>query len=123
MVYQPSKAQKIAGIVLTVLPGLMLVMSSSMKLMQGKEVVENFTKLGFAESLVMPLGMVEFLSAVLFLVPKTSFVGAILITGYMGGAICTHLRLGEPFMLQLAIGVVAWVGYGLRRPDVIKSAF
>ena len=120
---QPTKAQKIAGIVLTALPALLLIFSASGKLMLAPEVIEGFAKFGFEPGVIRPIGVVELLSAILFLVPRTSFLGAILITGYMGGAICTHLRVGDPVFLQIAVGVVAWVGYGLRRPGVIKSAF
>lgn len=120
---QPTKAQKITGIVLTALPGLMLIASAAMKLSGAPEVVEGFTKFGFDPGVIRPLGVVELLSAVLFLIPRTSFLGAILVTGYLGGAICTHVRVGEPVIVPLALGIVAWIGYGLRRPGVIKSAF
>lgn len=120
---QPTKSQKIAGIVLTVLPGLMLLASAAMKLSGAPEIVEGFTKFGFDPGVIRPIGVVELLATLLFLVPRTSFVGAILITGYMGGAICTHLRVGEPIIIPIALGVVVWIGYGLRRPGVIKSAF
>ena len=123
MTSQPSKAQLYAGIVLTLLPAALLLFSSSMKIMQAPDAVAGFVKFGFNESVVLPLGILESAIAILFLIPKTSFLGAILITGYMGGAICTHLRVGEPFLVQLALGVVVWIGYALRRPHVIKSAF
>ncbi|MFZ4736974.1 MAG: DoxX family protein [Bradymonadia bacterium] len=120
---QPTKAQKIAGIILTVLVGLMLLPSAGMKLSGAQEVVEGFAKFGFPPGALMPIGIVELLSAVLLLIPRTNFLGAILVTGYMGGAICTHVRVSEPFFVQFSIGVVAWVGYGLRNPGVIKAAF
>jgi DoxX-like family len=120
---QPSKPLFYTGVVLTILPAALLLFSSSMKIMMAKDAVEGFVKFGFSESVVRPLGIVEALCAVLFLIPRTSFIGAILITGYMGGAICTHLRVGEPPAVQLIFGIVAWIGYGLRRPNVIRSAF
>lgn len=123
MTDQPSKAQKIAGIILTILPGLLLLMSASMKLSGGAEVVEGFTKLGFDPAVIRPIGIVEALVAVLYLVPKTSFLGAILATGYLGGAVCTHVRAGEPWIAAFLVGVVVWIGFGLRRPAVIKTAF
>ena len=123
MTTQPSRAQLYAGIVLTLLPAGLLLFSASGKIMMAKDAVEGFLKFGFQESVIRPLGIVEAMCAILFLTPKTSFLGAILITGYMGGAICTHMRSGEPFFIQLMVGIVAWVGYGLRRPHVIKSAF
>jgi hypothetical protein len=53
---------------------------------------------------------------VLYLIPKTSIFGAILLTGYVGGTIITHLRLGEPVYTHIALGVLAWLGLYLRRP-------
>ena len=120
---QPSKAQKIAGIVLTALPGLMLLMSAGMKLSGSPEVVEGFGKFGFDAATIRPIGITEAIVALLYLIPKTSFLGAILATGYLGGAICTHLRVGDPWIVPFLFGVVVWVGFGLRRPGVIKSAF
>ena len=120
---QPSKAQKIAGIVLTALPGLMLLMSAGMKLSGSPEVVEGFGKFGFAPEQISSIAIIEAIVALLYLVPKTSFLGAILATGYMGGAVCTHVRVGEPWFAPFLFGVIIWVGFGLRRPAVIKSAF
>ncbi len=120
---EPTKKQRIAGWVLSALPSLLLIFSGVMKLTKSPEVVEGFTKFGFAETVIQPLGVVELLSTVLFLVPKTSFIGAILLTGYLGGAICTHMRVGEPFFMQFAFGVIVWVGFGLRRPRAIRAGF
>lgn len=120
---QPSKAQKIAGIVLTALPGLMLLMSAGMKLSGSPEVVEGFGKFGFDPASIRPIAITEAIVALLYLVPKTSFLGAILATGYLGGAVCTHVRVGEPWFAPFLFGVILWVGFGLRRPAVIKSAF
>lgn len=123
MTENPSIVQRRAGIVLTVLPALALIASAVSKFVQPPEAVDGFTKMGFDTSLLLPLGILELAITLIYLVPKTSFLGAILITGYMGGAICTHLRIGEPFLIQVAFGVVVWIGYGLRRPQVIRSAF
>jgi len=68
------------------------------------------------ESLIMPLGIIELLCVVVYLVPQTSFLGAILLTGYVGGTIITHLRVGEPVYLNVIIGILIWVGLYLRRP-------
>lgn len=61
-----------------------------------------------------PLGIVELVCAALYLLPRTAVLGAILLTGYMGGTIITHLRLGEPFYMQAGIGVLFWLGLYLR---------
>jgi hypothetical protein len=110
----PSKAQRIAGHVLSSLVALALVASSLGKLMHAGGVKDGFAHFGLSESLITPLGVVELVSAVLSVIPKTRFWGVILITGYMGGAMVTHLRLGEPWFMQLAFGIVAWLGLALR---------
>lgn len=60
------------------------------------------------------LGVTELLCAVLYAIPQTSVLGAILLTGYMGGAIATHARIGEGFIPQIIIGVLVWLGLFLR---------
>ena len=62
----------------------------------------------------MPLAILEISCAVIYLIPVTSVLGAILLAGYMGGAICTHWRVGDPFFAQIGIGVVVWLGLWLR---------
>ena len=108
------KAMVWTGRVLSVLPALMLIMSGVMKLMKPKEVVEGFAHLGYPADLALPLGILELACTVIYLIPQTAVLGAILLTGYMGGAIATHVRLGEPFYAQVGIGVVIWLGLYLR---------
>lgn len=106
------------GRVLSILVSLPFAMSATMKLMRHPEVVKGMSHLGLPESLIMPLGVIELLCVVLYLVPKTSIFGAILFTGYVGGAIVTHLRIGEPVYLHIALGIVIWLGLYLRRPQL-----
>jgi hypothetical protein len=68
------------------------------------------------------IGVVEVIVAVLLLIPRASFVGALLLTAYLGGATATHVRVGEPFFMPILIGVFMWIGYGLRRPEVFSLA-
>lgn len=109
-----SKAMTWIGWILSVLPSLMLLMSGVMKLMKPVDVVKGFEHLGWPDSLAFPLGIVELTCTVLYLIPQTAVLGAILLTGYMGGAIATHVRLGEPFLIQVGIGIVLWLGIFLR---------
>ena len=60
------------------------------------------------------IGIAELVSTLLYAIPRTSVLGAILLTGYMGGAIATHVRIGEPFVVQAGIGVLVWLGLFLR---------
>lgn len=109
-----SKAIMWIGWIFSVLPSLALIMSGVMKLMQPKEVVEGFEHLGWPISVATPLGIVEIACTLVYLIPQTAVLGAILLTGYMGGAIATHVRIGEEFWQQAAFGVVLWLGIFLR---------
>lgn len=107
-----------AGCVVSALPVLMLVMSGVMKLTKGAQVIEGFTKFGYAESVVVPLGIVELASTLLYVIPQTSVLGAILLTGYLGGATATHVRAGDPFIIPVALGVLVWLGLFLREARI-----
>ena len=110
-----------AGRVLSLLLALPFVMSAVMKLIVHPMVVEGMTHLGLPQSMIRPLGVVELLCVVIYLIPQTSFFGAILLTGYIGGTIVTHWRLGEPVYLQALFGILFWVGLYLRRPRMRES--
>ncbi len=103
-----------AGRILSTLPVLMLLMSGVMKLMKPPDLVEGFAKLGWPDHLALGLGIVELACTILYAIPRTSILGAILLTGYLGGAIATHVRIGEPFIVQFLFGVVLWLGLYLR---------
>src|SRR5438105_9599469 len=105
-----------AGRVVSVVVTLPFAMSAVMKLMRHPEVIKGMSHLGMPESLIIPLGVIELLCVVVYLVPKTSILGAILLTGYVGGTIITHLRVGEPVYMQIALGILTWIGLYLRRP-------
>jgi hypothetical protein len=111
----PSKAQLWGGRVASALPVLGLLMSASMKFSHSAQLVPQFVgKLGFPESSMTPLGVVELVSTILYAVPKTSVLGAVLLTGYLGGAVATHVRVGDPFIAPLVLGVLVWAGLFLR---------
>jgi hypothetical protein len=102
------------GRVISVLVSLVFLMSAFMKLKGGPEVTEGMAHLGFPESLMLPLAILEISCVVIHLIPATAVVGAILLTGFIGGAICTHWRVGDPFFIQIAIGILVWLGLYLR---------
>jgi len=102
------------GRVISVLLSLLFAMSAFMKLKGGAEVMQGMAHLGFPESLIMPLAILEISCVVIYLIPATSVLGAILLTGYIGGAICTHWRAGDPFYIQIALGLFVWLGLYLR---------
>ena len=110
-----SKGALWGGRVASALPVLMLVMSGGMKLSHSAQVVEPFTtKFGFAESSLTPIGLLELTCVLVYLVPRTAVLGAILLTGYLGGAVVTHLRIGEPFFAPVILGILVWLGIFLR---------
>jgi uncharacterized protein YndB with AHSA1/START domain len=95
---------------------LLLVMSGVMKLVKPPFVAEGFVHLGYPESLALGLGALELVCTLVYLFPRTSILGAILLTGYLGGATATHVRVGEPFYIPVALGVLLWCGLYLREP-------
>ncbi len=109
-----------AGRVISVLASLVFVMSAVMKLVGGPEVMKGIAHLGVPESMVKPLAILEIACVVVYLVPATSVVGAILLAGYVGGAICTHWRVGDPFFIPIALGILVWLGLYLRE-DRLKG--
>jgi len=108
------------GRALSVLTSLLFVVSAVMKLAGGTEVTQGMAHLGLPESLMVPLAILELACVVVYLIPATSVLGAILLTGFIGGTICTHLRVGDPFFIQVALGVVVWLGLYLRE-DRLKA--
>lgn len=121
---QPSRSTgKIVGWVLSGLLTAFMLFSSVGKLstFEGKE--EMFAKLGWTESVMFNIGIVEVIIAVMFLIPRTAFIGAILITAYLGGAIATHVRISDPYIFPIIIGVIYWVALGLRDQRIFTLAF
>src|SRR6195256_2278620 len=91
-----SKTSLWAGRVISALVVLFLLFDSAIKLMRLAPAVEGTAKLGYPESVVLPLGIVLFACTVLYAIPRTSILGAILLTGYLGGAVATNVRVGNP---------------------------
>ncbi len=87
-----------------------------MKLTKNAEVVKGFGEFGLGEHLILPIGVVELICTVLYVVPRTAAIGAILLTGYLGGAVLTHLRVGQPWFMPIVVGVMLWTGLVLRQP-------
>lgn len=102
------------GRVISVLIVALFAMSATMKLMGGEELKKGTEQFGLPDSMVVPLAVVELSCAAIYLFPPTAMLGAILLTGYLGGAICTHWRVGDPVIIPAAIGVLLWVALYLR---------
>ena len=111
----PSTARLWAGRVVSAIPALMLLMSAVMKLSHAEAMTSKWSSvMGYPDATLTPIGIVELLSVITYAVPKTRYFGAILMTGYLGGAIATHVRIGEAFVIPLALGIFAWLGLWLR---------
>jgi DoxX-like family len=110
----------IVGWVISILSSLLFLFSASMKLKGGPELATGMEHLGLPDSMVMPLAILELSCVVIYLIPQTSVLGAILLAGYLGGAICTHWRVGDPFVVQIVLGLLVWLGIYLRE-DRLKA--
>lgn len=114
--HPPKRWVMWTGRILSAVTVLMLLFSAVLKFMRPPNVVDAFVhQFGYPESMLLILGVVEVTCAALFAIPRTVFLGAILVTGYLGGAIATHARIGDPaFMNPLVLGILAWAGLYLR---------
>lgn len=111
----PKRWKLWTGRVLGILPSLMMAASASMKLGHSPKFVGLWTDhLGFPADTLVPIGVLELLCVTLFLVPRTAILGAVLLTGYLGGVVVTHVRISEPFVVPLVLGVMFWTSLYLR---------
>lgn len=105
---------------------LFLLFDSVIHLMVIAPVVESFNQLGYPVSLAVTLGVIEIVCVALYVIPHTSIVGAILLTGYLGGAVATQMRIGAPLFsttfFPIYIGVMVWGGLYLR-DDLLRKIF
>jgi len=109
-----SKTMLWAGRIMSALPVLTLLFSASMKLMKPPGLEEGFTHLGYPLSLALGLGILEIACTVVYVIPRTSILGAILLTAYLGGATATQVRVGDAFFAPVIVGVLVWGGLFLR---------
>ena len=113
-----SKKSLWAGRIISTLVVLFLVMDSVIKFIKPAPVVEAFAHLGLPMSLAVNLGILLLSCTALYVIPPTSILGAILLTGYLGGAVATHLRAGDPLFSHVLfptyLGVLLWLGLYLR---------
>lgn len=114
---RPTTAQLWTGRAISFILALLLLADAVMKLVKPEPVVTATVELGFAESTIVPMGITLLVSVLLYLCPKTSVLGAILLTGYLGGAVATHVRAGDgafPILFPAIIGGLLWLGLVLR---------
>jgi DoxX-like family len=119
-----SKGRLWTGRILSALPVLFLLMGSVMDLMKPDFVVKAMVQEGFPESVIVPLGVIVLICTVLYAVPQTAVLGAILLTGYLGGAVATHVRAGDPLFSNILapvyVAILIWGGLYLREPRLSR---
>lgn len=106
----------LTGWIISILASLVFLMSGVMKFVGGPQVAQGLTHLGISQSMVIPLGILELTCLVIYLIPITSVLGAILMSGYVGGIIVTHWRVGDPVYIAIVLGLMIWLGLYLREP-------
>jgi hypothetical protein len=113
-----AKKRSTAGYVLTGLVAAFLTFDTVMKLLQLAPAVQGTTELGYPAGTVVVIGAIELVCLVLYLIPPTSVLGALLLTGYLGGAIATHVRVGSPLpthtLFPIYVALMVWGGLYLR---------
>ena len=112
---QLSKGVLWTSRLLSAIPVLLVLLGSVMKLMKPASVIQASAQAGLPERLIVPVGLIELTCVILYLVPSTSVLGAILMTGLLGGATVTTLRIGDPtYPMPILLGMMAWGGLYLR---------
>jgi hypothetical protein len=115
-----SKTRNIIGWVLTGLLAALFLFSASMKFMPNGDAAKGMAAMGLSASNVMLIGVVEILSLLFFIIPRTGLLGTLLLAAYLGGAIATHLEHGQSVMMPVIIECVVWITAVIRFPELSK---
>ena len=120
------KGQLWTGRVLSTIAVLFMLFDTIIHAMRGPQVVQGFAQLGFPLSIAIPLSTIEFIGIVLYVFPRTSVLGAILLTGYLGGAVAAQVRIGAPLLgfvlAPVYVALFLWVGLYLR-DERVRAVF
>jgi len=110
------------GRVLSAMVTLFLLFDAGLKIARARVAVEGTTKLGYSESVILPIGITLLICTILYAIPRTSALGAVLVTGYLGGAVATNVRAGLPLAMYVLfpvyVGILAWLGLYLRNLQI-----
>jgi hypothetical protein len=110
-----SKTMLWTGRVISALPILMLLFAGSMKLMKSAAVLQGFVQYGYPDRLIVVIGILEVACTVVYLIPRLSVLGAILMTAFLGGATASNVRIGNPaWAVTVVLGILVWAGLYLR---------
>lgn len=108
------------GWALSLLGVLPLIVGGILNVLKAPIMVKNMLHVGFPTDVLPRFGIIKILIAMLSLVPSTSLIGVILATGWMGGAISAHVRVNDPYYVQIVIPILIWLGFGLRQQDAMR---
>ena len=110
--------KQVIGRIITAIPVLFLAFDAAIKLLNIEAVQQSFQRLGYQTSIALAIGLIELLCLVVYVIPRTSVFGAVLLTGFLGGAIATHARVGDPLLTHslfpVYVAVLLWTGLFLR---------
>jgi hypothetical protein len=116
----PSKQRRWIGRIVTAIAVLFLIFDFSIKLAHIQPVTDAFARLGIPDHLAVAIGMLELICLAIYLIPRTAVFGAVMLTGFLGGAIMLHVRIGDPLfshiLFPVYIGALLWIGLYLRDP-------
>ena len=118
-----TKTQWAGWIASALLAAFLIFGSAAGKFTEWEGKAEMFEHLGYSAEVMTKIGIVEIVCAILFVIPRTGFLGALLLTAYLGGATATHVRVAEPFFAPIIMAIVLWLALGCRQPDVFALAF
>ena len=123
---RPASVSKAAWWTGTIISGLIVLLMGVLPIVllltNRAMMVEGATKAGYPANAAIPIVIVEIICALLYAIPRTSVLGAILLTGYLGGAVATHVRASESWLVAAIVGVLVWIGLYLREPRLRELA-
>ena len=121
-----SNKLPLIGRIMSALPVLFLLLDGAMKLVKPAPIVSGTIELGYPQAVIVPLGVILLACTVLYAIPRTAVLGAILLTGYLGGAVATHVRVGHPLfshtLFPVYVGALIWGGL-LLRDERLRAMF
>ncbi|MCC7307119.1 MAG: DoxX family protein [Acidobacteria bacterium] len=113
-----GKGKRWAGYILSALPAIFLLLDAIGKLVKPQAVITGTVELGYQESVIVPLGILLLVCTIIYLIPQTAVLGAILLTSYLGGTVATHVRIGNPLfthtLFGVYLGIMLWLGLYFR---------
>jgi hypothetical protein len=110
----PSRKLLWTGRIISGLVVLFLISGSLFGIIKSAQMAPEYARMGYPAALAVKIPIVLIICAVIYAIPRTAVLGAILLTGYLGGATATHVRIGEPFYIPVLVGVLVWLGLFLR---------